>query len=67
MASENTVFYEKLAEAVRNYACLTTGGKNRVHVMQVPLAVPYKALEKFPKVCMGQREVPAVHDFSFLS
>ena len=22
MASENTVFYEKLAEAVRNYTCL---------------------------------------------
>ena len=39
-----------------------TGRKNRA--LQVPPVVSYKASGKF---CMGQREVLALHDFSFLS
>ena len=42
-----------------------TGRKNRT--LQVPPVVPYKALEKFLRLCMGQWEVLAVPDFSVLS
>ena len=38
--------------------------KNRA--LQVPPVVPYKALESFPRLCVGQREVLAAHDFSVL-
>ena len=39
----------------------------KMHALQVPPVVPYKALGTFLRLCMGQREVLAVHAFSVLS
>ena len=43
---------------------IAIGRKNRA--LQVRPVVTYKALESFPRLCVGQREVLAAHDFSVL-